>query len=184
LLARVEPDPAKADPSAGAIPDREADRRRSAGESVTRAGGDGAPALFPTFAGHCGRAGSDPDRREDITMQTTQLQIAPRRRGCTPGSDGASAAVPYRPEHLRQLVQLRLDDEQILAELRRLNDQIEATCLHLSAPGEDATLGLVLLGNLRLRYCDALTRLQSNRLEARWLQDAGGPRRRGASPTQ
>jgi hypothetical protein len=104
------------------------------------------------------------------------IQSAPRRRGHAPGGDGASATAPRRPELLGHLVQLALDEEQTLDEIRRLNDRSEAACRHLATPGEDATLSLVLLGNLRLRYCGALDRLQANRLEVGRLLDGDGPR--------
>jgi hypothetical protein len=74
---------------------------------------------------------------------------------------------------LGHLVHLTLDDDPILADLRRLHDRFETLRDDLASP---AALGLVLLGIFRKKYREGLGRLRANRAEVRRLLDAAGLR--------
>lgn len=102
------------------------------------------------------------------------IASTPRRQGrISAGSDAAGAA--GRPSPFGLLVQLALDDEQLLARLRRFNDRIESAYADLSEPGSHTALGLDLLVYLRAEYSDTLARLRANRRLARRVFEGAEP---------
>lgn len=110
------------------------------------------------------------------TKMGANPRVGPRSNvGPVAGGNATTGASRRNGSELGRLVQLMWVSDRLLADVGRLAKRVDDACAYLSGSGREPTLALVLIGQLRIKHREAITRLLENCREIRRIVDEAEP---------